>query len=51
MLFLTIPPMQLMKKKIDQAQRETIVMITCAYHRTQTVKVYSESGLEYLTDR
>ena len=42
---------QLMKKKIDQVQREAIVMITCAYHRTQTVKLYTESGLEYLTDR
>ena len=39
------------KKKFDKVQREALIMITCAYQRTETAKLYTETGLEYLSDR
>ena len=40
-----------MKKQIDQVQRNALVMITLAYRRTPTIKLYEETGLETLVDR
>ena len=42
---------QEMKKLIDHVQRNALVMITLAYRRTPTVKLYEETGLETLADR
>ena len=40
-----------MKKMIDQVQRNALVMITLAYRRTPTIKLYEETGIETLDNR
>ena len=37
--------------KLDQLQREAMLMITCGYQRTPTANLYLETGIEYLHER